>query len=414
MSLTPRSHRCCDCSNALVLAARIEVHLHRSFWGKLFMLLCSLSSPVDTALDIRMFFALVTIQEYTFAILILIFLFLSLRLQLFLFLATTARPLIETLERERILRCGIQVKKYLARCLGWSSVSNFSVVTVAIAWLPLGLQILQHKRCLTSFALEIVYAPLVIVFGPLIIIYGSIVGASSVFSESHFYSTSGKEQVRRIRAIVISAVCTSFQALPQLVIQSVVYAAGTIQLSPHQTQIVIASMTFSVLSLARTALTILSSYRKIVFTLKRINRHLDDTVFNAILHEISEIAKDGDSIHMRWDDDIMETLNSSSVAGTSALRPVPSLQNLRELSLAPADPSNPNNACFRVPPSSSPLAEQKNQADTTLAAFSTSEGRKDDDSTSDMKTKPIVRRRSSGASSNDHDDEFAVDDTLEL
>lgn len=311
-------------SHLLLVLTRLDRVLSTGVAGRIFMMMCALSSPVDFGLDLRMGFILVTTNKSVFAGLLFFFIYMSLRLQLILFLATTARPLVESAKRKR-WRCHGLVLKSLECCLEWPIIPEFTVTGVTIAWLPLGLQLLHRRKFLASLALEVVYAPVVIIAGPLIIVYGTLVSIVGIFSRKHFYQLSRHGQVQRIRSIVISAVSTSFQALPQLCIQATVYHEGAIPLNPHQTQIVVVSMIFSVLSLLRSICGILASWHKIQFIYKLLNRTLDDATFNAILSECGDIARSGDSVNMQWE--MTDGANSS----------IHSLHNLRGISLKQAE-----------------------------------------------------------------------------
>lgn len=306
-----------------LIANRVETAISRLWVGKVFLVCCSVSAPVDFALDVRMGFALVDHGIRSAAVLFF-FLYLSLRLQLLLFLATSARPLLEAAKQKR-WPCHALFVRCLAYVLQWPVLPKFTIRDVAVAWLPLGLQSLHWSRCAQSLVLEVVYAPAVVALGPCIILYGAMLGARDAFEHENFYVLSGKRQIRRIRAVVISAISTSFAAVPQLCIQATVYAVGTIPLTPHQTQLVVCSMAFSVLSLLRSIFTIFAAYNKIVFTFRRVNRDLDETTFNIILQECGDLAKSGDSVRMVWDTNIHVTAHGHKLA------------NLRELSLHVAD-----------------------------------------------------------------------------
>jgi len=325
-------------TSVFLWATRAERFLQRTVVGRVFLLLCALSTPVDFGLDVKMGFTLASLGERTFAVLLFGFLYLSLRLQLLLFLATTARPLVDKakkMKRKRALRAA-------SCCLAWE-IPEFTVRAAAVSYLPCGLQWMTRKKPL--LCLEVVYAPLVLLLGPFIVVYGSILSAISVFSKTHFYRLPGHEQVRRVRAVLISSVSTSFQAVPQLAIQATVYAVGTVQLNAYGRQIVIASMSFSILSLLRSVLTIMASYHKILFTLKRINRDIDETTFNIILHECGDLATSGDSVRMRFDsaDDDDDRRDDDDDDFENGL----SLRKLREFTLEPPNPADPHNISFR-------------------------------------------------------------------
>ena len=324
-------------TSIFVLATKAEGVMQKTLTGRMFLLLCALSSPVDFALDVRMGSVLLGLGERTFAALLFMFLYLSLRLQLLLFLMTTARPVVDAARKFSKHQRETLLYKALTCCLEWPVVPEITVKAATVAWIPFGLQIMKKTKCFQSFLLEIAYAPFVLIFGPFIILYGTLISVVAIFSKVHFYRLAGPEQVRRVRAIVISAVSTSYQAVPQLIIQATVYAVGSVQLTPHTRQIVVASMSFSVLSLVRSIMTIMASYHKILFTLKRINRDLDETTFNIILHECGDLATSGDSVRMRFDSKDSDDNDNSDH----------SLRNLREFSLAPPDPNDPFNISFR-------------------------------------------------------------------
>lgn len=332
------------------ISTRVESALMKSAVGRVFILLCILSSPVDFALDLRMGVLLLTMKKKLFAALLYTFLYMSLRLQLILFLATTARPLVDSAKRKKWHSHGVFVRS-LECCLEWPIIPQFTVKGVTIAWLPLGLQLMHHQRFFSLLCLEVVYLPLVIIAGPLIIVYGSILGALSIFSREHFYRLSSRGQKQRVRAIVICAVSTSFQAVPQLCIQATVYALGAVPLNPHQAEIAVVSMCFSVLSLLRSACTMLSSWNKCLYIFKLANRTLDEATFNAILSECGDLARSGDSIHLQWDQ-----VDVDAPRG---------LQHLRGVSFKLASPTHPHNACFKpenVPPEDDSTRVEAKQA----------------------------------------------------
>ena len=186
------------------------------------------------------------------------------------------------------------------RCLqclfSWQlPLTEFSLRRVAIAWAPFGLQCAGDKRyVLRSMALEILYAPLVLLLGSGLVLYGALHIAKDMLlydAESDFWRLNSDGQVRRVRATLISIVATSVTAVPQIFLQSYAYASAAVPLTPAGERLVIASISFSLLSLLRSICGLLASWRKIRFTFQRVNGNLEAEVFNGCLHECADAAE---------------------------------------------------------------------------------------------------------------------------
>ena len=83
---------------------------------------------------------------------------------------------------------------------------------------------------------------------------------------------------------------TGVTAVPQIFLQSYAYASAAVPLTPAGERLVIASISFSLLSLLRSICGLLASWRKIRFTFQRVNGNLETEVFNACLHECADAA----------------------------------------------------------------------------------------------------------------------------
>ena len=84
---------------------------------------------------------------------------------------------------------------------------------------------------------------------------------------------------------------TGVTAVPQIFLQSYAYASAAVPLTPAGERLVIASISFSLLSLLRSICGLLASWRKIRFTFQRVNGNLEAEVFNGCLHECADAAE---------------------------------------------------------------------------------------------------------------------------
>ena len=167
---------------------------------------------------------------------------------------------------------------FLAFFASWHlPLTEFSAARVAVAWAPFGLQISQLRRDqrLDHFArslfLEVLYAPLALVLGVALVVYGSLYVSRDLFCGGvDFWRSSAARQVRMVRATLISIVATSVTAVPQIIIQSIAYVSHAVPLTPAAERIVVASISFSVLSLFRSICGLLASWRRIHFTWQRV------------------------------------------------------------------------------------------------------------------------------------------------
>ena len=91
--------------------------------------------------------------------------------------------------------------------------------------------------------------------------------------------------------------------MPQIFLQSYAYASAAVPLTPAGERLVIASISFSLLSLLRSICGLLASWRKIRFTFQRVNGNLEAEVFNACLHECADAAeRTGDRCSFKFKD----------------------------------------------------------------------------------------------------------------
>lgn len=285
-------------------AARAERAVRRSVPGRLLLVVIAVASPIDLFFDARMGAALANLDVHPLLpALLFSFLYLGLRVQLLLFVATSEYAVDGAIRKTTTTRA-----RALACLLEWPlALTDLSPARVLQAWAPFGLQCSRanRNRFWRSLALEVAYAPVVCVCAPALVVYGSWRACADVlFGEPDaFWRSPAAEQVRAVRAMLITMISTSFTAWPQIAIQAYVYLEGDVELSAYAERLVVASICLSFLMLARALCGLAASWRKIVFTWQRVNRNLDETTFNAILHECADLATaGGDAVQLGFAD----------------------------------------------------------------------------------------------------------------